>query len=314
MPEITPLVGDVTQTVTAELNQNDTIQRQLTAKDSYERTIMFRSKDHVNNLKIHVPDLYLSKKPSKFMIQEMVLGTKLDKVAEAFKDIAPDMKRVVVEEMSKVWIREVLFGSGFFHSDLHQGNFLVKFTESAIQLNILDYGMGGTLTSEIQSNSVLLGAGIEALDAKTISKAFWTISDKRKGRIKREQFEALVDEKIKSIRAGREAIPGLDMWAAWAVNSGLVMPYEFVNLNRGLAIVGKMLENSGSTETIASLAAEAAKESYYKVFKSMKAAGATIGEIIRLAWGAKRGPKLTSEYIAKPPTAMAAGRACQGLF
>ena len=109
------------------------------------------------------------------------------------------------------------------------------------------------------------------------------------------------------------------MWAAWAVNNGLVMPYEFVNLNRGLAIVAKMLENAGSPETITSLAGEAASDSRYRVFKSLRTAGATLSEISKLAWKYIKKSKFSSgEALTQSRSALgpenSLGLSCQGIF
>ncbi|WP_295900613.1 AarF/UbiB family protein [uncultured Bdellovibrio sp.] len=252
-PKLGPVVEDITATVTAELSQEDTIQRQKLAKTRYEKTGFLKSPEYKNYIQFHVPEIYDSKGKSKFMVQEMVIGKKLDKEAATYSETIPTLKRSVVEEMSKVWAYEVLFGGGFYHSDLHQGNFMIRVTEPKIYVNILDYGMGGILSADLQRQVMVLGAGTELNNADLISRAFWKISNRSQNTVNETQFKTLVQERLKLIVSGKEKNASLEHWTAWAMDQGLKLPYEFISLNRGIVIVNKLLSDAGSNMSVTSL-------------------------------------------------------------
>src|SRR6185312_9079646 len=160
-PKLLPVVTDLNRTVTDELDLQATIERQRLAKKIYAREFMFVGKTYKNVIDINVPEVYLADPSSKLHVQELVAGDKLDKVAALYQDSIPDLKKGIAEQMARLWIEEVLYGSGFFHSDLHQGNFLVDFTEPKITVNILDFGMGGTISHDMQMRMMEVGAGID---------------------------------------------------------------------------------------------------------------------------------------------------------
>lgn len=257
-PKLEPIIEDITATVKAELNQEETIQRQRFAKTRYEKTVLLKTPQYRNDLEIHVPDIYLGKGPSDFMVQELVIGRKLDKEVGMYNEVAPQLKKAVVEEISKAWAHEVLFGKGFYHSDLHQGNFMIEVTDDKIRLNILDYGMGGVIPPEMQRLVILLGAGVDLNSEELITRAFWKLSQKDKNTIREEQFRSFVKERLQRIQKGQEALTSMENWTAWAMDRGLRLPYEFISLNRGIVIVNKLLQDSGSKMRLSSILREQA--------------------------------------------------------
>ncbi len=120
-----------------------------------------------------------------------------------------------------MWVDEVLFGKGFYHSDLHQGNFMLQVKEPQIILNILDFGMGGVISQEMQRKVLVLGAGVDLLKADLITRAFWDLSDKDKNTLNETRFKELVMEKIKDVRGSKDAYLSLELWTAWAMDQGL---------------------------------------------------------------------------------------------
>lgn len=246
-PKLAPIIDDITATVTAELSQEDTIARQRQAKRRYEKTVLMRTPEYSNYIEFRVPTVYEPKGPkSQFMVQEMVIGQKLDKEVALYEDLAPNLKKGVVEAMARLWATEIFFGEGFYHSDLHQGNFMMRLTDPKILLHILDFGMGGTISPDLQGKVMLLGVGVELSSPDLIARAFWGLSNKAGNTINEGQFTALVAAKVQEIKLNPESGMGLNRWTAWAMDQGLKLPYDFVSLNRGMAIVNKLLKDSGS--------------------------------------------------------------------
>lgn len=251
-PKMSPLIEDISETVLAELDQEATVKRQIIAGASYDATSFYSESVYKNVIRFHVPRVFLSKNPSKIMVQEMSIGQSLDKAADAYKETIPNLKRGVVEATAKLWAKEVIFGKGFYHSDLHQGNFLVRVTDEAIHVNLLDFGMGGQLSSQMQKRFMLLGAAVALKNADLIAESYWDISDSGKNRITKEEFKLAVQKKIQELNLSNTKM-GSEAWTGWASNQGIKLPYDLINLSRGRVIINNSLAEAGSSETMTSI-------------------------------------------------------------
>lgn len=284
-PKLSPIVNDITATVTAELSQEDTIARQILAKTRYEKSVLMKTPEYKNYIEFQVPKIYKSAGKSNFMVQEMVLGQKLDKEAALYQEVVPGLKKAVIEEMAKLWAYEVLFDGGFYHSDLHQGNFMMRVTEPKIIVSILDYGMGGVISREMQRKVMLLGAGTELKNAKLIARAYWDLSDKSKNTLNETQFHSLVEERVKQISNANPELNSLERWTAWAMDAGVKLPYEFISLNRGIVIVNKLLADAGSSMTLTSMMKTFARQNPMMVYKNLiLEEKVSHNELLKLGW------------------------------
>jgi predicted unusual protein kinase regulating ubiquinone biosynthesis (AarF/ABC1/UbiB family) len=252
-PKLGPVVNDLNRTVTDELDLAATVNRQLEAKKFYSREVMLKTENYKNVIEIAVPDIYKFEASSKLQVQQLVVGDKLDKVAFQYQDAIPDLKKGIVEEIARMWLDEVLFGSGFFHSDLHQGNFMVDLTDPKITVNILDFGMGGTISRQVQTRMLEVGAGIDLNRADLVAEGFWQLSQPDQNSISQEEFSKRVTEKMAQIAAGKKAWQPVNGWTSWAMDQGVRFPYEFVSLNRGLVILDKLLKDAGIAYNMAQL-------------------------------------------------------------
>lgn len=292
MPAIGPLVDDLNRTVTDELNLQDTINNQKKGREVYNRQGHMNAGVYKNTIEIYVPAVIESKfGNSNLMVQELIEGDKLDRVAEQWRDLAPDLKKAVVEELSKVWIEEVIFRSGFFHSDLHQGNFLVQLTEPKVRLSILDFGMSGQISKEMQKQFLTLAGGVELLKADLIADSFLKLSLKSKNTITETDFLVKVVERAKSLdRYSPDNT--LSKWTVWAMDHGIKFPYNFVSLNRGLGILDKLLEESGSEKRITDLAKKMAPRYGMNIVSTLRASKKiSWWDIIKLGWSRQPNPE-----------------------
>ncbi|KYG63146.1 hypothetical protein AZI86_15675 [Bdellovibrio bacteriovorus] len=317
VPKVSPVVDDIIKTIVAELDQNATIERQKQAK-VYERVVPFVSPEYKSELEFHVPKIHEPKtKDSKLMVQEMVYGDKLDAVAETYQDAIPGLKKAIVEAMARTWAQEALFGSGFYHSDLHQGNFMIDVKEPRIMVNILDFGMGGTISSDMQRQVMVLGVGTDILSAELIARAFWDLSNKAKNQISESDFKKAVVQKVNLIAKGKEPNISMELWMAWALNRNLALPYEFVSLNRGMAIMNKLLEDSGSALDLTKITKSIAKENPRIVYNNLVVKERLSAEdLVRLGWSEmkamfqKEPPRLRTLGMPKIPALIK----CQAVF
>jgi predicted unusual protein kinase regulating ubiquinone biosynthesis (AarF/ABC1/UbiB family) len=253
-PKLTPVVIDLNRTVTDELNLSATIERQKLARRVYPRELPFFSNGYKNVIEIHVPQVFQTDASSRLQVQELVHGEKLDQVANFYKSAMPDFKKSIAETMARLWVEEVMYGSGFFHSDLHQGNFLVDFTEPKITINLLDFGMGGVISRPTQLQMMELGAGIDLSRADLIGESFWALSLHDQNTLSKNDFLSQVLERVKAIQSGKLAWQPITAWTTWAMDQGLRFPYEFVSLNRGMVILDKLLKDSGSSLNLTKVA------------------------------------------------------------
>lgn len=288
VPKISPVIEDIISTVTAEFDQNETIERQKKAQ-VYQRVLPFNTPEYKTEIQFQVPKILEPNSKSDLMVQEMVFGTKLDKAAETYAAAIPGLKKTIVEAMARVWAQEALFGSGFYHSDLHQGNFMIDVKEPRIIVNILDFGMGGTISNEMQRQVMVLGVGTDILSSELIARSFWELSNKSKNGVEENDFKKAVQEKVQSIRAGKEPNISMELWMAWALNRNLALPYEFVSLNRGMAIVNKLLEDSGSKLDLTKITKSLAKENPLVVYKNLVVKERlSMEELAKLGWSEMR--------------------------
>jgi ubiquinone biosynthesis protein len=310
-PLMTPLVKDITDTVRAELDQDATIERQILAKKAYEVEKPFNTPEHKSIVRFHVPDITRPVKDSKLMVQEMVLGRSLDKEAAAYKDSIPFLKKGIVEAMAEVWSYQMVFDTGFYHSDLHQGNFLVSITDDAIVVNILDYGMGGVLNEKMRQQVMVLGVSTALKDAQLITNAFWEISNQAQNTFGKEQLLKLVQEKLAEAKRQGKSL-GTQQWTGWLSDQGLKIPYDLINLSRGMLIMDNSLQDAGSTKTISSIGESLAKANAGKVVSGLRGSGLiSKPDLIRIgndAWQNLRAKTSQTKASQK------AAAACKALF
>ena len=311
-PKLSPIVSDLTATVMAELNQKETIERQQLAATRYDKTVMMKTPTYKNFIEFHVPGIFPSVGgESRFMVQELVIGKKLDKEAAAWSELVPELKKSVTEELAKLWSWEVLFGGGFYHSDLHQGNFMVRLTDEKIRVNILDFGMGGVISPEMQRQVMMLGAGIEIRNADVIARAFWKISNKSTNQVNEVQLKSLVEARLKlNIKDPNET--SIDGWTKWAMNQGLRLPYEFINLNRGIVIINKLLADAGSSMSLISMIKDFSFKNPSLVYKRLVIEEKMSPlDLVKIGWVQVMKPK---EQPTSVPVISPVGLKCEGVF
>ena len=308
-PLMTPLIRDITNTVRAELDQDATIERQLSAKKSYTVESFLNTPEYKNVIQFQVPEVLRSKPPSKLMIQEMSIGRSLDKEADFYKETIPGLKKGVVEATAKLWAEVVMFRSGFYHSDLHQGNYLVQVKDEAIVVTILDYGMGGVLTEQMRQQVMLAGVATLATNEKLISEAFWAMSEKSGNSISPEIFRQKVATKINDLNLAGETLQ-FEQWTGWASDQGLKIPYDLINLSRGMIIMNNSLKEVGSSKSISKIEEELAVRNVKQAYNGLKGTGLVSNKEL-----AQAGMFIIKQKLANPGSPQGGGTVgCEAIF
>lgn len=277
-PKLGPIVEDLTKTVLAELELQKTIDRQKQAKLAYENTAKVRISGGEYQLEFKVPEIYQSPSPSNLIVQERVSGKKIDAMLEQERTYLPEIKTIIVENLVTLWLKEALFGGGFYHADLHQGNMLVYKSDKHLQVTLLDYGMGGVLSAQMQEKMLLLGAGALLKKPNLLANALWDVSEKDKNKIDKAQWTQKVIEQMNQQNLS------IEMWAAWATEQGLKFPYDFINMNRGVVILAKLLQSSSSNQTLTSLMKKLAIRHPFGVYRLLNKHGLSHAELLKIGW------------------------------
>jgi ubiquinone biosynthesis protein len=251
-PKVTPLAEELTETVREELDQNATSARQVRGQ-VYNQV---RGK-----ISIYVPEVFAPQsEESQLLVQEQIRGKPLDQV--------PEVKKEVVQRLAEVWLEELLFKTGFFHSDLHQGNFLVD-KDDTITVNLLDFGMGGELSEKQRQYFILLAVGGDANRAKLIAEGLYGLSKNSGNQIRKDDIEDLVNAKVAKLKAAN-AVMTPDRWLAWAMNAGLRYSSTIVGVSRGITIIDKLLKDAQIEKSALQLSRELAKKNKWEILQTLR--------------------------------------------
>jgi ubiquinone biosynthesis protein len=243
LPSLSDLVEDLNKSVVEELDLIRTVQDQNRAQKIYTHSEYIKFNNQKNRLQFDVPKTYVIGKNRNLMIQELVFGSKPYKELQLYKDIYPDLYRVIAEKTAELWLSEAFFKTGFFHADLHQGNLLLSVTDSEIKVNLLDFGMTGSLQPEQQKSALLLGLGIEINHSQLIAKHLNLLS---KTQIASPEFLKRIETRSREIQTHKIPVQSLSEWISWAMDQGLELNYEFLKLNRGLTAIEILLADAKS--------------------------------------------------------------------
>jgi len=278
IPKLGGLINTIDRGAQEDTNLRQAENRQIKGEKFYAKGNVRQvetqgRRNPIRMIEVSVPHVYLSnnkatRNVSKISMTELVAGKKLDKVAAQFADTIPHLKRDVIDLMSEVWFEELLWGEGFYHSDLHQGNFLVEIVEEGrgkrkvVKLRILDFGMAGNLTPELQNSLLEVGAAITSLDPKSLVECYWNVRNRNKSAlsISKEEFANRVTERCESMKSGKLPLEGPIKWLSWAINQGLSFQYGFENLNRGVAIIQASLADANPNRSMIDVLTKVAQD------------------------------------------------------
>lgn len=264
-PSLTSVVEEVHEMVAAELDLTATIDQQKKGREIYSKEMTFYSKGKQFKLLITVPEIFDPKTSQSHIIaQEKAPGKKLHSMAQNHREMIPNLEVIVAENLAKVWAQSTFFDTGFFHSDLHPGNFLVDVTGQTIKVSILDFGMSGVISDKEKSLFLIMGLAAELKKSDMIADVLWKLSLEEKNGISQSELKRRVEEQlqIKPLKSAQ--------WIIWGLNQRLRAPSSIINLSRGMAALDMMLKNAGTTKTTYTIGVELAKKNVLKTVKLLR--------------------------------------------
>jgi ubiquinone biosynthesis protein len=168
--DVVGLAQEFAQTLRAELNY-------LQEGRHAERfAAHFADEPHV-----HIPRVYWEKTTSRVLTLERIRGTKISDLAAL--DARGINRRDLAERGTAVILR-MIFEDGFFHADLHPGNF---FIEPDGRFGLIDFGMVGTLDESDQEHLAQLVLAILQADYEQLVDALLGM-EVTHGRVERKQL------------------------------------------------------------------------------------------------------------------------------
>jgi ubiquinone biosynthesis protein len=107
---------------------------------------------------LHVPHVYWEYTTSRVLVLERIRGVKIDDVAAV--EAAGYNRHQVAENAARMVIKEVL-EDGFFHADVHPGNFVVM---PGAVIGIMDFGRMGYLSERDRYNAIAFYVAVMSMD------------------------------------------------------------------------------------------------------------------------------------------------------
>ena len=176
-----------------------------------------------------------------------------EKLTDFFKNF-PREAASVSEAVAKMWIKEAMFGTGFFHMDLHQGNILVKrMPDGGLRLTLIDFGMANYLPADVR-------AAMIRLPLEFPSRDFGKIRESMRALMSEPASDEVLNRVIEASYAAPKEWSVLDAVTDEMVKANLKIRQPLVDFKRGKTFVDTMLSSSGSKKMLADLAVEGARD------------------------------------------------------
>ncbi len=224
---------------------------------SYRKSVSLPVPEAFGDITINfsTPDALSSQEPKEAQNMEEVPGQSLDKFASSIGNRA--MAQKIVEEVSLLWLEEVLIGSRFFHADLQPANIKVhKKNDLEYDVYFIDWGLSGELTVEQKDQLMPFGLSAFAGDLKKITEIIFELSVERPEGASIEHLRGALQESIANFhKQTKYAGPGVSPaigpleFIVMAYSAGYKIPLDFFAAGRGLGTIISNLSLVGSDLT-----------------------------------------------------------------
>lgn len=239
MKVFSTLIDGVEKFLNEEVDLSIAVERQKMANEIYTRSVKVKANPNFKMLEMKVPAVYLPPNgKSNLHIQEFATG------GVKFSDLTDNAaKKIVAEEMLRMWFEEALFRSGFLNADLHQGNFRVVLIEEDNKIKILlyDFGLSSTLSKEDQRAFILVGAGAFLNSPSTIADGLMASMNSTDKTLRAKLLKDIQEEMKVNPKKPAEA------WVAWCVQKNYFVSEKLGAFARGSLLLKQLPESIGET-------------------------------------------------------------------
>ncbi|MCB0370539.1 MAG: hypothetical protein KDD45_14220, partial [Bdellovibrionales bacterium] len=265
-PKLEPLADNVYFMIIEDMDLVKTMSNQMKAISVYSRS------------DVKVPEVWLSKEQKPlFMIQSKALGMKLSKYELP-------VRKKVINRIIQFWLEEAIYGSGYFHADLHQGNFLVELRKNFLGAEkeikyLLDFGMFGKLNQNEKTLIIALGVALKAKNIQAITKIIWDLANKSETKISKEALFKAINEKYSY---GSDEVSVEEMLKFFA-KINLELKQNVLEFLRGSIALSTQLKEVDTRNTIISNAVKVALKHPLKSLKIFKLRMITFKDLFSLS-------------------------------
>lgn len=272
------------------------IQDMILAESAKNQTLgrkVYQRKD------VTVPEVWLSMDDEQlFMYQTKAEGKKISKYSL-------DIQKKVLKRVVEVWLEEALFGSGFFHADLHQGNSMADVDGKKNLKSFIDFGMIGKLTPKDRVNLLGLGIAVKLNDPKVLTDIAWKLSELKENKITKEQLKERIQQRLIQLNGASFSISELLKFFSEA---GLELNHNVLSFLRGSITLGDQIVEVDPKMGLLDVAAKIALKHPLKVLKVLGLKEIKFKDLVRITWSQYISPIFTKNKI---PPAM---RQCVGFY
>lgn len=267
-PKLTSMADNVFTMIIDDMDLKRATKKQRTALEVYTRS------------DIYVPEIWLSLEAEPiFMIQSKAEGMKLSKYSL-------HVRKKVMNRIVQFWLEEAMYGSGNFHSDLHQGNFLVKlrkkFSGNDRELkSILDYGMFGRLNPTDRVKLMGLFLSLKAKNTEAITNISWELSNSKESQISKRELYKAIERKFG--RSVEEEFSVEDMLKYFA-EIKLELNQNVLEFLRGAVALSSQLKEVDGKSSLLSNAVRVALKHPLQSFRVYGLKDIGSGDIFKAAW------------------------------
>lgn len=234
------LIDSVEKFLNEETDLSIAVDHQRKANEVYSRSVKLSADSKFKMLEMKVPAVYIPPNgKSNLHVQEFITG------GAKFADLEDHAaKKIVAEEMLRMWFEEALFKSGYLNADLHQGNFRVLLVEEndKIKIHLYDFGLSSTLTKEDQRAFLLVGAGAELKSSSIITDGLMTSMNSTDKKMRGALLKEIEAELKKDSNKSAEE------WIAWCVQKNYFVSDKLGAFARGSLLLKQLPESIGETQ------------------------------------------------------------------
>lgn len=238
---LVPLIESVEKFLNEEMDFSLAVERQLKAYEIYSRSIKLSGSDKFDLLEMKVPSVYLPPSgKSDLHVQEFASGgVKFAKLSDT------GTKKIIAQEMVRMWFEEALFRSGFLNADLHQGNFRIVLVEEDKKIKILlyDFGFSTTLSKDEQRAFLLIGSGAYMKSPKVLVDGLLISMNKQGDSKLRARLRKEVSDEMK-----KNPQMMAEDWVKWCVSKQYFVSENLGAFGKGSLLVRQLPESMGEAD------------------------------------------------------------------